>query len=223
MEELCVIKFNSNGLQLNLDPNCDFMDLIKDICYKFLNSKDFFGKIQTILQLRGRELTSDETRAIVESIELNSDVKIMLIKDEESFTEIKESLDEKIHKFYCEKGFENAKILKGDVDCDMHFDRDVIVLGDVKRGCTLTCDRSVIVLGTVFGEIDAGVLRDESSYIIASEFASDAISLCKWQNPEMFESKGGLFHKKEKKGALKCVCIFEGEMIMEPLENGILF
>lgn len=223
MEELCVIKFNSNGLQLILNPDCDFMDLIKDICYKFLNSKEFFGDIQTILQLRGRELTAEETRAVVESIELNSDVKVLLIKDEDSYEELRASLDEKIHKFYCEKAFENAKILKGDVDEDMHFDRDVIVLGDIKRGCTLTCDRSVIVLGTVYGEIDAGVSRDESCYIIASEFESETISLCKWQNPQMFESKGGFFHKKDKKGALKCVCIFEGEMVMEPLENGILF
>ncbi len=223
MAEFCVIKYNSNGLQLNLDPDCEFMDLVEEVCYKFLNNKDIFGEIQTILQLRGRELSSEETRAIVESIELNSHVKIMMITDGDSFETVKESVDEKIHKFYCEKAFQNAKIVKGDVDNDMHFDRDVVVLGDVKRGVTLSCDRSVIVLGTVYGEIDAGRKKDESSYIIASDFETEAVSLCRWQNPELFEQKGGFFKKKDKKGTLKCVCIFEGEMVMEPLENGILF
>lgn len=223
MEDLCIIKYNSGGLQLILNPDCDFMELIEDICYRFLNSKEIFGDIHTILQIHGRELTSEETRAVVESIELNSNVKVLLVDDGDSFDAIKESVDDKINKFYCEKAFNNAKILKGDVDEDMHFDRDVVVLGDVKRGCTLNCDRSVIVLGSVYGEIEAGLLKDESSYIIASDFESDNISLCKWRNPELFEKKGGLFNKKDKKGLLKCVCIFQGEMIMEPLENGILF
>ncbi len=223
MEDLCVIKYNSNGLQLNLNPDCDFMALIEDICYKFLNSKEIFGDIQTVLQICGRELNSEETRAVVESIELNSYVKILLIKDGESYEEIKQAIDEKIHNFYCEKAFRNAKIVKGDVEEDMHFDRDVVVLGDVKRGASVKCDRSVIVLGTVYGEIEAGILMDESSYIIAGDFESDAISLCKWTNPELFEKRVGLFGKKEKKGSLKCACIFQGEFIVEPLENGILF
>ena len=223
MQDLCIIKYNSKGLQLILDPDCDFMSLIEDICYKFLNNKDIFGDIQTILQIRGRNLTDDETRAVVESIELNSHVRIMLLDEGESFEEVKESVNDKIHKFYCEKAFHNAKIIKGDVDEDMHFDRDVVILGDIKRGCTLSADRSVVVLGSVYGEIDAGLSKDESCYIIASDFETDAISLCKWQNTDLFAKKGGFFQKKDKKGILKCVCIFQGDMVMEPLENGILF
>ena len=75
----------------------------------------------------------------------------------------------------------------------------------------------------IIGEIIIAVYDTNSIIQLKSEFESESISLCKWQNPEMFESKGGFFHKKDKKGALKCVCIFEGEMVMEPLENGILF
>ena len=55
MSDLCTIKANSHGINLLLDADADFEELITDICRKFANNRDFFGAADIILEVTGRE------------------------------------------------------------------------------------------------------------------------------------------------------------------------
>ncbi len=221
MSELCVIKLNSKGLQLVLDPDCDYMDLVKDVCLKFLKGKDFFGSRDIVLEIKGRDLSPSELRGVVEAIQLNSDLTIKLIREEEELKEY--SYHEDVDRFYYEKALENAKIIRGDVSSDLNEETSLLVLGDIKREVFVKARGSVIVLGKIFGKVEAGEAAHPDSFIIASEFLNTDITLCGRTNEELFEEKTGFFKKKDKKGELKCVSIFRDEMVLEPLEQGILF
>ncbi|MCR4673900.1 MAG: hypothetical protein K5675_02735, partial [Lachnospiraceae bacterium] len=221
VSELSSIKLNSKGMQLLLDPNCDFSDLVTDVCYKYLKGKEFFGQRDIILELKGRELTPDETRVIIEAIELNSGLTIKLLREGNGLNDA--SIYKEINKFYYEKALENAKIIKGSVTENLDEELSVLILGDIKRNVTVKSLGSVICLGKIYGEVICGNDKDTSSFVIASEFHSDSINVCGYTDPTLFEEKQGLFKKKDKKGDLKCVCVFQNELILEPLENGILF
>ena len=221
LSELCVIKVNSKGMQLILDPDCDYMDLVEDVCYKFLKSKDFFGQQDLILELKGRTLSDEETKGIIESIHLNSNLHIQLLREGDHLFEPDMKTDS--DRFYYEKAMENAKIIKGSVTSDLKADGSLLILGDIKRDVTVTAFGSVTVLGKVYGSIVAGESKNEKAFVISSEFVSDDITLCGYYNPDIFISKSGLFQKKSKKGSFMCVSIFQNDMVLEPLENGILF
>lgn len=221
MAELCVIKINSKGMQLILDSQCDYMDLVKDVCFKFLKSKEFFGKRDIILELKGRQLAPDEVRGIVEAIQLNSDLTIKLLREGDDYKEPSFAAD--IDRFYYEKALENAKIIKGDVNSDLNEDLSLLILGDIKREATVKSKGSVIVLGKIYGTVVCGKKGDNASFVIASDFINPDITLCGLWDEELFAEKTGFFKKKDKKGELKCVCVFQNELVLEPLDQGILF
>ena len=81
MTELSMIKSYSHGLQLILNPDYDFESVIKDVCYRFASSRDFFGRADLVLDIEGRDLTREEITAVVQAIEYNSDVRITIIAD----------------------------------------------------------------------------------------------------------------------------------------------
>ncbi|MCR5545217.1 MAG: hypothetical protein K6F30_01920 [Lachnospiraceae bacterium] len=221
MSELSAIKLNSKGMQLLLDPDCDFEDLVKDVCYKYLRGKEFFGEREIILEIVGRELSPVETRVIIEAIELNSGLVIKLLREKDGLNDA--LIYKEIDKFYYEKAMENAKIIRGCVSSDLDEELSLLILGDIKRNVTVTSKGSVICLGKIYGKVICGNKKELSSFVIASEFHSPEIFVCGYSNEALFEEKSGLFKKKEKKGELKCVSVFQDELILEPLENGILF
>lgn len=221
MSELCVIKINSKGMQLILDSRCEYMDLVKDVCYKFLKGKDFFGQRDIILEIKGRDLSPDELRGVVEAIELNSDLTIKLLRDGNDLSE--PSFQQDIDRFYYEKAMENAKIIKGDVSSDISEKLSLLILGDVKREATVVSDGNVIVLGKIYGTVVCRKEGRDSSFVIASDFVSSDICVCGRSDPALFQEKTGLFKKKDKKGELKCVSVFQNELVLEPLAQGILF
>ena len=222
MSDLCVIKGSSKGIQLFLDSECDFMDLVTEICTKFMQNRQTFGNVEIILELLGRELSPMEVRAIVESIELNSDVKVMLLHEGDK---VKDAKTRQIFdRFYYEKAMENAKIVKESVasGTTINCDYSILILGDVKEGAHVASKGNVIVLGNVYGDVSAGVPRDENAYIVARSFESDDISVAGYTDPEWPAVGSGIFNRLMKKDDFECACIFHGSFVVESLKNGIL-
>ena len=86
MKDNILIKKFPNGIRLHLNPDLDFEDLIKEIAAKFNQSRHFFRDARVALAFEGRELTDDEERQIITTIQLNSDIEILCIigKNEET-------------------------------------------------------------------------------------------------------------------------------------------
>ena len=222
MSDLCIIKGSSKGIQLYLDPDCDFMDLITEICTKFLANKNTFGDVEIVLELLGRELSPIEVRAVVESIELNSNVRVLMLREGDR---VKEAKTKQIFdKFYYEKAMENAKIIKGNLEdgTTITCDYSVLILGDVKENASVVSKGNVIVMGDIYGQVSAGVAKDEKAYIVAASFETDNISVAGYTDPQFPEDQGGFLKKFAKKEDFECAAVYRGALVVEPLSKGLL-
>lgn len=73
MNQPVLLKGNSLGLTMVLDPGMKFDQLIKAIEDKFVQAKDFFnGQTQIALKIEGRKLDAKELQNVPESLQKNN-------------------------------------------------------------------------------------------------------------------------------------------------------
>lgn len=177
MKTHCMIKSNSKGISLVLDPDIDFETLVYEICELFAKSKIFFGKEEIVISFEGRSMTPQETLVVIEAIELNSNIRVSYVLENSQIREAKTvaALD----RFFFEKIDENAKIIKGSVKSKetITSDTGVLILGDVKKNATVIAAGSVFVMGTVAGTIRAGEPDLSTACIVANNFASKTATI----------------------------------------------
>ena len=84
LEQAVTIKGTKSGIILVLDPSISFDSLSDSIAEKFKENASFLGKNNCGLVIRGRSLSDQETKEVVELIQDNSDLTIGCVLDEES-------------------------------------------------------------------------------------------------------------------------------------------
>ncbi len=180
MKNSFVIKSFQNGINLRLNPDIEFMELLQDIARKFAESRAFFGNANVALSLEGRVLSSEEENKIVDTIHGNSDLNVICIvgKDDiqsNNFLKAIQTLQTKL------PTDDYAVFYKGTIKNNdvIEMDNSVIVMGDVNPGCVITSSKNIIVLGGLYGEACAGMdtEQDKASYIIALEMEPTALSI----------------------------------------------
>ena len=222
MAESCIIKSNTHGITLILDPEISFETLVTDICKKFASAKDFFGDVTLIITLEGRELSAKETAVIVEAIELNSDIKISLISEQNRLKDIR--MQGQIDRFYFDNVYENAHIIMESVKSDaiVETDQSVLILGDVKDGAVVRSRGNVIVFGELLGKVHAGYPDENSCYIIAGSYDGREVSIGSYTDEtEVVKPKRSLFKKTAAKTDAVAVVVYEDQLICEPVSRGI--
>ena len=219
--ESVILKSNKYGLSLQLDATIPFEELIRAVCKKFAASKDFFGKTSMILETFGRELTSEEGLVLIQAIELNSDIKIILLHENNELKDIR--MKGMIDRFYKEDIFENAKIIRGSIikeDVEIS-DSSVIVLGDVKSKATIKARGNVIVFGTLSGSVHAGYPDNTGCYIVAGELKSKSVNIGSVSGIPEMQEKWSLRIRRNESEAIG-VTVWHGELLAEPLSSGLL-
>ena len=221
MKESCTIKSNSYGLTLLLNPDVEFEQLVKDICVKFLSSRDFFRSAELIISFQGRELSMDEMNIIVEAIELNSDIKIKFIYEEDKLKDIR--MKKMMDQFFYDNIYDNAKIVMGSVRNEDYVfsNSSLIVLGDVKKKATVKANGNIIIMGTLEGTAIAGFDSDDSCYIVAEKILADQVMIGAHQGEVSYKKKSGIFSKKDSTSAV-AVVVWDDKLYCEQLNNGIL-
>ncbi|MCR4611628.1 MAG: hypothetical protein K5644_06990 [Lachnospiraceae bacterium] len=222
MNTSVIIKSTKYGILLLLDESIDFETLVKDICTKFAESRKFWGNVHLIITIKGRELTPEETSCVVEAIELNSDIKIILIEEDDVIKDIR--MKDKIDKYYYDEIYANAKIIKGSIkkNAIIKSDNSIVILGDVKKGAKVEAAGNVIVVGCLEGEAYAGYPEDKSMFIVASEFASDIVTIGGVVGKPMMHKKWSFRVSKQEKEPLGVVVWNNNELLIEPIKSGIL-
>lgn len=220
MKDSCVIKSNKYGLSLMLNPDISFEQLVTDVCRKFLQSKEFFGKVELVVSMEGRDLTFEEQEVILQAIELNSNIKIKLIEDQNALRE-REMLG-KVERFYFDKACENAKIHFGNVDSGViTSDTSLLVLGDVRAQAEVRAEGNIIVFGKLEGSAHAGREGDIKQFILCKSLDSDDISIGSHNEEVVIEESIFQRFKRAKADGI-IVGIWDNELIAEPLKNGLL-
>ena len=75
MSQSVTIKSNKYGINLVLNPDVAFDDLLKDVVEKFKASSSFFKNAKLALAFEGRALSDDEEQQIIAAIEKNTTIE----------------------------------------------------------------------------------------------------------------------------------------------------
>ena len=179
--EQVTIKGTKSGIILVLDPSISFDSLSVSIADKFRENASFLGKHVCGLVVRGRKLNEDETAAVIDIIQRNSDLTIGCVLDEESDLEISikralgtapketEAVEPPVLTDIPDD--DSALIYKGNLRSgqDISSEKSIVVLGDVKPGANVTSFGSIFILGELRGNAFAGAGGDKNAVIMALE------------------------------------------------------
>lgn len=220
MKPICIIKSHPKGLSLIMDSQCSFEELVTEICYLFAKSRDFFKAKEMVLVLEGRELTTEETLVVIEAIELNSEVKVPYILDESQIRDVRTI--GQLDRFYFEKKYDNAKIIKGNVNASdvITSDTGVLVIGDVKKGASVIAMGNVIVSGSLIGDVRAGEDGDETAFIVADTLVNHNVTIA-GKTGEVKVTYRGIFSGRKKTEPV-VIRLIEGKFHAEPLSDGLV-
>ena len=197
MKNLIVMKSFQNGISINMDSKADFAEILAEIADKFRSARAFFKDVKVALSLEGRNLSSEEEKAIIETITDNSDVQIICLvgKNEESNRGIIKALK----RVETEKEEYNGRFHRGSLKAGQTLETEgsVVIIGNVEKDATVVASKDIVVIGSLFGEAYAGAAGDDSHFIVALKFEPQSCKI-----GDVFyngaKEKGGLFANKNK-------------------------
>lgn len=197
MKNLIVMKSFQNGISIYMDGQADFADILAETAEKFQNARAFFKDVKVALSLEGRELSSEEEKAMIETITDNSDVQIICLigKNEESNKGIIKALK----RVETEKEEYNGRFHRGSLQAGQVLETEgsVVIIGNVEKDATVVASKDIVIIGGLFGEAYAGAAGDDSHFVVALKFEPQR---CKSGDIryEGAKEKGGLFANKNK-------------------------
>lgn len=218
MKDNILIKKFPNGIRLYLNPDLDFEDLIKEIAAKFNQSRHFFRDARVALAFEGRELTDDEERQIITTIQLNSDIEILCIigKNEETDRNFVKAIQKVDFQHTDNYGHFYRGTLKNNQKIEV--DSSVVVLGDVYPGSCIVASKDIIILGGLYGEAYAGVGSEESHYIVALEMSPEKIKIGDFRYKPQEKHRWGIKPKVQPKVAY----VKDKHIVIEPITKDLL-
>lgn len=224
MKESVVIKSNAYGIIVNMDESIPFDTLLADIGKKFKDSAKFFKNAKMGISFKGRELTEEQERAILNIISENSSMEILCVVDNNSFDEqvFKQALEEKEAQM-AELDAKDGQFYKGTLRSGQVFEAEtsVVILGDVNPGATVISTGNIVVLGALKGIAYAGGNGNESAFVVALEMnpvqikIGDKIARCSDQ-PSFFR------RKKKVSMEPKIAFVENGNIYIEPVSKEVL-
>lgn len=213
MKQKVVIKSFPNGLQVILDPDCDFEELYITYAEKFRDSAKFFGDAKIVISFSGRELAPLEERALVEAIGEYTDLTVLCIMEKDEATN--ELFIQAANAFSPSGDSDDVSVYKGTLHAGQKLKTEgsIVVLGDINPGASVAAVGSVIVLGTIYGNAWAGAKGDEGTFIAALDYKTEAVQVCD-KTCKIFSKSSGLLRKIN--GA-RIVYLNEGNIICEEI------
>lgn len=181
MRNSVIIKSFQHGISLHLPAEDSMEELLEKIAFKFKESTAFFKDAKMILSIEGRTLSDEEEKAIIETIETNSDIKILCLigKDAETENQILKAL-EQYQNIVSDKKEQNlGQFYKGSLKNGqvLETDSSIIILGDVHPGANVISKKDIIVIGGLYGNAYAGGNGETGHYIIALDISAECIKV----------------------------------------------
>ncbi|KWX77739.1 septum site-determining protein MinC [Paenibacillus jilunlii] len=152
------IKGIKDGLVFLLDDKCPFEDLLSELRYKLEHSHQniLTGPIVHVdIKLGSRSVSEEEKEAVLDILKSQGN---LLIRSVEA---LEEPGDKDTDALFMVSGM----IRSGQV---LHHEGNLLFLGDVNPGGSITCTGDIYILGALRGMAHAGVGGNEESIIAAS-------------------------------------------------------
>lgn len=179
MNHPVLLKGNSFGITMVLDPEMEFEQLKAAIDGKFIQAKDFFnGQTQIALKIEGRKLTSSQLEEVLSIIAERTTLTIAYVIEDDkimetSFKEVLRRLEEKekrqAQSMIDERRKGDGQFYRGTLRSGQSLESDgsVVVVGDVNPGASVSAKGNVVVLGCAKGYLSAGIDGDDRAFVAA--------------------------------------------------------
>ena len=167
MDNSVMIKGDKYGIVLVMDKDMPFSDLLEKIAEKFSSAAKFYGNATMAISFKGRKLTVEEEKQILDTIESNTKLNIICVvdTDEERQEMFKKAVEAKLMAQSTGTGqFHKGTLGSGQV---VESESSIIILGDVNPGAKVIAKGNVIVLGSLKGTIYAGINGNENAFVVA--------------------------------------------------------
>lgn len=217
MKDNILIKKFPNGIRLYLNPELAFDDLLKEIATKFNHSRQFFRDARVALAFEGRDLTEEEERRIITTIQLNSDIDILCIigKNEDTDRNFVKAIQKVDFQHTDNFGHFYRGTLKNNQKIELNS--SVVILGDVYPGSCIVASKDIIILGGLYGEAYAGVGSEESHYIAALEMSPEKIKIGDFRYKPQEKHRWGIKPKVQPKIAY----VKDKHIVIEPITKDL--
>ena len=220
MKDAVLIKSFPNGITLLMRENASMEEILQELTVKFTEARNFFGGSTMALSMEGRKMTEAEEILILDTIRVNSNVRIACIVGHDddtnkNFIKALQHMDKKL------SGTEGGQFYKGTLKNRevIETENSIVVLGDVYPGSAVFSAGNIIILGGLYGEAYAGGDGREDAYIVALEMEPERLKIGDFKyKTNAKQLKWGIHPKVQPKIAhLK-----GGKIVFDPLTKELL-
>ena len=220
MKDAVLIKSFPNGITLLMREDASMEEILQELTVKFTEARNFFGSSTMALSMEGRKMTEAEEILILDTIRVNSNVRIACIVGHDddtnkNFIKALQHMDKKL------SGTEGGQFYKGTLKNRevIETENSIVVLGDVYPGSAVFSAGNIIILGGLYGEAYAGGDGREDAYIVALEMEPERLKIGDFKyKTNAKQSKWGIHPKVQPKIAhLK-----NGKIVFDPLTKELL-
>lgn len=220
MKDAVLIKSFPNGITLLMREDVSMEEILQELTVKFTEARNFFGNSTMALSMEGRKVTEAEEILILDTIRVNSNVRIACIVGHDddtnkNFIKALQHMDKKL------SGTEGGQFYKGTLKNRevIETENSIVVLGDVYPGSAVFSAGNIIILGGLYGEAYAGGDGREDAYIVALEMEPERLKIGDFKyKTNAKQLKWGIHPKVQPKIAhLK-----NGKIVFDPLTKELL-
>ena len=220
MKDAVLIKSFPNGITLLMREDVSMEEILQELTVKFTEARNFFGNSTMALSMEGRKVTEAEEILILDTIRVNSNVRIACIVGHDddtnkNFIKALQHMDKKL------SGTEGGQFYKGTLKNRevIETENSIVVLGDVYPGSAVFSAGNIIILGGLYGEAYAGGDGREDAYIVALEMEPERLKIGDFKyKTNAKQSKWGIHPKVQPKIAhLK-----NGKIVFDSLTKELL-
>lgn len=205
MKEKVRLKSFANGIKIVIDESAAMDEVLREVADKFKDSEKFFGKAKLAVTFEGRKNTAEEENAILDVIQDMSSVNIVCVVSQEK----PEAFEKAVRSLAGLAEGDTAQFHRGNLVGRqiLETEQNIIVLGDVHKGCCVISRKNIIVLGKLEGSAYAGA-DGKHRYVAALSMTPETIRI--GEHKGKYKGKG-LFGRK--KGTHPMIAYLEDKKI----------
>lgn len=163
-ENLVLFKGTAEGIVVLLDKEAEFTTILQQFKEKIEYSKNFFKGSTVSMQFKGRALTTQQQDQLLSLLTHQNIINISFVHEFENENLAKQMIEIE-HEALTH--FHYGIVRSGH---HIHYQGNVVVLGDINPGGLVTAGGHVIVLGSLKGKVHAGMNQSFKNPFVTAYF-----------------------------------------------------
>ena len=231
MSRAVMIKSNKYGINLVLDPDLPFQELLQDVIEKFKASEKFFKNAQLAISFEGRKLSEDEENRIITAITDHTSIQILCIvqngSDQEAAMKQQIEYYQQIQQQYASMNSGSGDFYRGTLRSGQVIESEssVTIIGDVNPGAKIISGGNIVILGALKGNAHAGSGGDRSCFIFALDMNPIQIQIGDLiaKSPDKEKTKRSMFRREKAHQTESQIAIArDGNIYIEPVTRDVM-